>query len=205
MEPFIHSLQTLDPVVVYLVLFGIAYMENILPPLPSDVVVVFGGALVGFGQVGFAETLVATTIGSGLGFVTMFKIGEWFGVRILEQGKISFIPQSAVKTVDGWFQQYGYWIIIANRFLAGTRAVVSFFAGMTHLRILRTTALCVVSALVWNALLIGGGYALGNNWERIGFYLSTYSQVVTGAVVVAALLLVARYYYRKKGRRNSTP
>jgi membrane protein DedA with SNARE-associated domain len=201
-EAFIHSLQSVDPVVVYLVMFGIAYMENLLPPLPSDVIIVFGGALVGFGRVGFAESLVASTLGSALGFVTMFKIGEWFGVRILEKGKISFIPLSAVKTVDGWFQQYGYWIIVANRFLAGTRAVVSFFAGMTHLHIVRTTALCALSALVWNFALILGGYSLGNNWQKIGFYLTTYSQVVTATVVVVALLLIARYFSKRKGRRT---
>lgn len=197
MEDFIGYLQTLSPALVLATVFAIAFIENIFPPSPSDVVIVFGGSLVGLGRVGFVETLLCATAGSTLGFMAMYKIGDWFGDKILEQGKIRFIPPDAVKKVDEWFRKYGYWIIIGNRFLAGTRAVVSFFAGMAELNLFRTTVLCALSALVWNALLVTGGYYLGNNWERIGFYLSTYSQVVTAIIVVAALILIARYLYLK--------
>jgi membrane protein DedA with SNARE-associated domain len=196
-EDFIGYLQTLSPALVLATVFAIAFIENIFPPSPSDVVIVFGGSLVGLGRVGFVETLLCATAGSTLGFMAMYKIGDWFGDKILEQGKIRFIPPDAVKKVDEWFRKYGYWIIIGNRFLAGTRAVVSFFAGMAELNLFRTTVLCALSALVWNALLVTGGYYLGNNWERIGFYLSTYSQVVTAIIVVAALILIARYLYLK--------
>jgi membrane protein DedA with SNARE-associated domain len=134
----------------------------------------------------------------------MYKIGDWFGVRILEQGKISFIPVESVRKVDDWFRRYGYWIIIANRFLAGTRAVVSFFAGMAEISLPITTLLCFVSALAWNAVLIGGGYALGNNWERIGFYLSTYSQVVTGAAVLLAIAYLARYFIKRANNKKGS-
>lgn len=202
MEQFIGYLQTVSPALVLVTVFAIAFIENIFPPSPSDVVIVFGGSLVGLGRVGFAETLLCATLGSTLGFMTMYKIGDWFGDRILEQGKIRFIPPDAVKKVDEWFRKYGYWIIIGNRFLAGTRAVVSFFAGMAELNLFRTTILCFLSALVWNALLVTGGYYLGNNWERIGFYLSTYSQVVTAVIIVAALILTARYLYRKNNGRK---
>lgn len=203
MADFIGYLQTLSPALVLATVFLIAFIENIFPPSPSDVIIVFGGSLVGIGRVGFAETLLWATLGSTLGFMVMYKIGDWFGVKILEKGKIKFIPPEAVKKVDEWFRKYGYWIIIGNRFLAGTRAVVSFFAGMAELNLLRTTILCFVSALVWNAILITGGYYLGNNWERIGFYLSTYSQIVTAVIVVAALVLLARYFYMKNNGRKS--
>ena len=197
MEHIISYLQTVSPALVLFTVFAIAFIENIFPPSPSDVIIVFGGSLVGLGRVGFVETLLWATLGSTLGFMTMYKIGDWFGVKILEQGKIKFIPADSVKKVDDWFRRYGYWIIIANRFLAGTRAVVSFFAGMAELNLIRTTILCFLSALVWNAILVTGGYYLGNNWEKIGIYLSTYSQIVTAIVIVAVLILVARYLYRK--------
>jgi membrane protein DedA with SNARE-associated domain len=141
------------------------------------------------------------TVGSTLGFVLMFKIGHWFGSRILEQGRISFIPVEAVRKVETWFRRYGYWIIVANRFLSGTRAVVSFFAGMSELNLLKTTLLSLVSALAWNSILITGGYYLGKNWQRIGFYLSTYGQIVTALLVIIVIVLVARFLYKKN---NST-
>jgi len=203
-EALIQYLQSLDPWLVYAAVFSIAFIENIFPPSPSDLVVVFGGSLVGIGRVGFAETLLATTLGSTLGFMTMYTVGEWFGGRILEQGRITFIPRDAVRKVDDWFRQYGYWIIIANRFLAGTRAVVSFFAGMAHLKLGRTTLLSFLSALAWNAILVGAGYLLGQNWQRIGFYLSTYSQIVTAIVVIVVLLLAARYLYGRRKRKRSS-
>lgn len=197
MEDFILFIQSLDPYLIYVVVFAIAYIENVFPPSPSDVVVVFAGSLVGLERVGFAQTLLVATAGSTLGFITMYKIGDWFGDKILEQGKISFIPVSAVKKVEEWFARYGYWIIIANRFLAGTRAVVSFFAGMSELKLFKTTVLSFLSALVWNSILVAAGFYLGKNWERVGFYLSTYSQVVTAIIVLAIIVWIVKLIYQK--------
>ncbi len=197
MEDFIHYLQTLSPLLIYLAVFSISFVENIFPPFPSDVVIVFAGSLISVGQVGFVEILLLSTVGSSLGFVTMYKIGDWFGDNILEQGKIKFIPIESVRKVEAWFVKYGYWIIVANRFLAGTRAVVSFFAGMSELDLLKTTTLSFFSALLWNAVLVTVGLYLGQNWERIGYYLSTYSQIVTGALILVVIVFVARYFYNK--------
>jgi len=108
-----------------------------------------------------------------------------------------------VRKVDTWFQRYGYWLIIVNRFLAGTRAVVSFFAGMARLRLTVTIVLCAASALLWNTILVGGGYVLGHNWHHIGFYLSTYSEIVTGIVVLVAVVLLVHYFSRKNKRKPS--
>jgi membrane protein DedA with SNARE-associated domain len=196
-EEIIQWMQALSPMLVYALVFAIAYIENVFPPSPSDTIIVFGGSLAAIGHAGFLETLLAATAGSTLGFVTMYKIGDWFGARILEKGKITFIPVSTVKTVEEWFGKYGYWIVVANRFLSGTRAVVSFFAGMSKLNLLRTTVLSFLSALAWNSLLISAGFYLGKNWERIGFYLSTYSQVVTGILIVGVLIVAAKLISKK--------
>ncbi|HET6273601.1 MAG TPA: DedA family protein [Bacteroidota bacterium] len=204
MEDFILSLQSLDPLLIYLAVFLIAFVENVFPPSPSDLVIVFAGSLVGIEHLGFVPALLTATAGSTLGFVAMYKIGDWFGDRVLEEGKIRFIPITAVKKVEAWFTRYGYWIIIANRFLAGTRAVVSFFAGMSELNLVKTTLLSFVSALVWNSILLAGGYALGSNWQKIGIYLSTYSQIVTGVLIVVVLMFVAKFLYQKNSKQKST-
>jgi membrane protein DedA with SNARE-associated domain len=198
LDQILLQLQSLDPITVYAAVFLIALIENIFPPSPSDLMIVASGSLVGLGRVGFVETLACATLGSTIGFLIMYKIGDWFGVHILEQGKIKFIPVESVRKVEDWFKRYGYWIIVANRFLSGTRAVVSFFAGMSELKITKTTILCAASALAWNAILVTGGYFLGQNWQRIGFYLTTYSQIVTAILVIAVLLLVAKYIYNRR-------
>jgi membrane protein DedA with SNARE-associated domain len=198
----LHQLQLLDPLLIYGLIFAVAFVENIFPPSPSDMVIVFAGSLVGVGIIGYPQTLLFATLGSVLGFVVMYKIGDWFGVHILESGKVSFIPIASVKKAEAWFLKYGYWLIVANRFMAGTRAVVSFFAGMSELSLGKTTALCSVSALVWNAILISGGYYLGHNWHRIGFYLITYSRAVTGLIIIVVVWLVVRYFLKKRTQRS---
>jgi membrane protein DedA with SNARE-associated domain len=202
-EAIVTYLQSLDPLPIYLLAFSIAFIENIFPPSPSDVVIVFTGSMVGIGRVNFAETLLITTLGSTAGFVVMFKAGHWFGSHILETGRISFIPVASVKKVEAWFHHYGYWIIIVNRFLSGTRAVVSFVAGMSEMNLLVTTILCFLSALAWNAILISGGWYLGSNWQRIGIFLDTYSEIVTGVVVLAALVWTFWYLSRRNGAKKT--
>jgi membrane protein DedA with SNARE-associated domain len=202
---YLHQLQLLDPVVILFLMFGIAFIENLFPPAPSDVLIVFGGSLVGMGIVGLPESLLFATAGSTLGFVAMYKIGDWFGVHILESGKLSFIPVDSVKKAESWFLKYGYWVIVANRFLAGTRAVVAFFAGMSELNLWKTTLLSCLSALVWNSFLIASGYYLGQNWEVIEYYILAYSRVVTIVIVAVVLVLVARYYWKKRRNRRAEP
>ena len=192
MDELITSLQSLPPLVIYSVVFTVALVENVFPPSPSDVLIVCAGSLTGFGQVGFIEVLIAATFGSTLGFLLMYGIGIWFGRRILDDGRLKFLPRDAIRKVETWFVRYGYWIIVGNRFLSGTRAVVAFFAGVSELNLARTVLFSFVSSLLWNAILISSGYALGSNWQQIGSYLASYGQVVTGVIVLVILVIVTR-------------
>ena len=163
--------------------------------------IVAGGYLVGVGHIDFFTALLIATIGSTTGFMTMYKIGDWFGLRIIETGKIKFFPLESVHKVEIWFRHYGYWLIIVNRFLSGTRAVVGFFAGMAEVKFIPTAILCFVSAFIWNWILVYAGTLLGENWGSIGFYLKTYSQVVTG-LVVTGLIFLFIVWYRRRGKKN---
>jgi len=197
LELLIEMLRTLDPSLVYMAVFAVALLENLFPPFPSDLVIVFGGSLVGTGRLSFPAALLCATAGGTIGFVIMFGIGRWFGEKILAQERILFIRRQSVERVDAWFRRYGFWLIVANRFLAGTRAVVSFVAGMAEMGLLPTIGLCALGALVWNAVLLAGGYYLGDNWSRIGATLAAYSEGVAlcGAGV---LLVLAALYLRRR-------
>lgn len=198
METIITSLQALDPFWVYVSIFLIAYIENIFPPSPSDVMIVAAGYLVGIGHIDLTTSLLVSTLGSTTGFMTMYKIGDWFGLRIIETGKIKFLPLESVHKVETWFRKYGYWLIVINRFLSGTRAVVGFFAGMAEVRFLPTAILCFVSAMVWNGILLYAGTLLGEHWQSIGDYLTTYSQIVTGIVLIGVIVVIY-FWYKKRG------
>ena len=179
-------------------IFLVAFIENLFPPAPSDVLVVFGGALAAMDKGSLILAYFAGTIGSTCGFILMFLIGRWFGERILEQGKIKFIKKDALHKFEHWFQKYGFGLIIANRFLTGTRAIVSFFAGISELDFKITTLLSFVSSSLWYGILIYAGYSLGQHWERIGWYLKTYSIAITVLVTVIAAVALFRYMFKKK-------
>lgn len=201
MEEIVTNLQQLSPVWVYAAIFFIAYIENLFPPSPSDVMIVAGGYLVGIGHIEFFTALFIATIGSTSGFMTMYQIGDWFGLKIIEKRKIKYLPIQSIHKVESWFRKYGYWLIIVNRFLSGTRAVVGFFAGMAEVKFIPTAILCFFSALAWNGILVYAGTLLGENWESIGFYLTTYSQIVT-ALLVTGLSIVFILWYRKRGKKR---
>ncbi len=201
-ESIILYLQSLPPEGVLLAAFVITFTENIFPPAPSDVLLVFCGTLVGIGTVGFIPLAVSATLGSAVGFAVMYWVGIKFG-KTVESGKMKFMPVSAIRKSEEWFAKYGYWLIIANRFLSGTRAVISVFAGMSRLNFPKTLGLSAVSALVWNGILCYAGLTLGNNWRSIDHYLTTYANAITPIVIVAVLVLIF-IWYRKRNTSTDT-
>jgi membrane protein DedA with SNARE-associated domain len=200
LEEIIKFLSDVNPIIIYLVIFGISYIENIFPPSPSDVIVLFGGSLIALGKGNFIAILLAASCGSLLGFLSMYFIGKWFGKRFLDSGKLRFISVMGVQKVENWFRKYGYGIIIANRFLAGTRAVVSFFAGIANLNIKITTLLSFVSALLWNFILLYAGFQMGKNWQIIISKLETYWLLVSACLLMLVLIFLIRYILSKKYR-----
>lgn len=127
LEEIIAYISTLDTSWIYVILFFFAFIENVFPPSPSDVVVVVGASLIATTSLGFVPVLIITSIGSALGFILMYYVGYFLSEKVLRSGKLKFISQDALHKTDEWFTKYGYKIILANRFLPGTRSVISFF------------------------------------------------------------------------------
>jgi membrane protein DedA with SNARE-associated domain len=203
-EEIINFLSEVNPLIVYFVIFGISFIENIFPPSPSDVVVLFGGSMVAVGKANFLLTLLAASSGSMFGFVTMYFIGKWFGRKFLDSGRMKFISPASIQKVEIWFRKYSYAIIIANRFLAGTRAVVSFFAGMSEINLKITTILSFIIALLWYFILIYSGYQMGINWQSIISYLQTYWMVISAILILMLLIWLVKYFLtRKKNPPNA--
>lgn len=198
-EHVLSFISELTPFWIYVALFFFSFVENVFPPSPSDLVVVVGGSLIGTGELHFVPTLLLTTIGSVLGFMTLFFIGTQLDRKIIQAGKIKFISIEGLTKVELWFKKWGYWIILANRFLPGTRSVISFFAGLSELNFKKTAGLAGISALVWNAIIIYLGIIFGTNIEIIDKYLSTYSNIawiITG--LIAAVIIVRILLRRRK-------
>ena len=193
----------MSPLGVLSILFLVAYIENVFPPSPSDVLTVFAGTLVGAGTIGFVPALAASTLGGTLGFMTAYAAGRYFEQRVV-QGKFGkYLPAATIHQVEQLFRKYGNGVIVANRFLAGTRAAVSFFAGMSRMNLGVTTALCAVSAAVWNSILLYMGMIFANNWQEAVVYIQRYALIAT--IVLAITLLVLGWMFFRRRKQQTQP
>ena len=197
-EDILNSLADFPPLWIYASLFFFSFIENIFPPSPSDVVIVVAGTLVSTSVISFIPTLLVTSIGSVLGFMTLFFIGTQVDKKIIEKGRFKFLSRDALDKAEKWFSKYGYWVILGNRFLSGTRAVISFFAGLSELNFKKTFLLALTSSLVWNLLIISLGVMFGNNVALVDQHLKTYSNIVLAITIVVMVILILRYFLQKR-------
>lgn len=197
-------IENIDPIWAYVVLFFSAIIENLFPPIPGDTVTVFGAYLITTGQLGFWGVYLSTTLGSIVGFNIMYLIGIKFGRSFLNSKfRARLFSEKQFNKVQRWFAKYGYTVILANRFMSGTRSVISLFAGFFHLNWLLVLGLSALSAFIWNGLLIYAGYLLGVNWDVITGIIKHYNNIVIIATVIAVFLFIM-FRRRRKRKRQET-
>ena len=201
-EDILNNISNFTPFWIYVTLFFFAFVENVFPPSPSDLVVVIGGSLVSTGVVNFIPILLLTTFGSVIGFMVLFYFGSTVDRKVVHSGKFKYIPVGAIDKVELWFKKYGFYVILGNRFFPGTRSVISFFAGMSMMKAKKTIFLATISAFVWNAIIIYLGYIFGNNVSVVDKYLSTYSNIAIGIAILMVLILIIKTVIRKKNTKN---
>jgi membrane protein DedA with SNARE-associated domain len=209
LESVISWLQHADPSLVYLFLFLIAFIENVVPPVPGDVPIAFIGYLICKSEITFAGALLWSSLGSTAGFMLVYMLSKHLGLKLYAEGESSaqhwlsksvhrFFPPSDMELLRRKFATHGYLAVLANRFLFGSRAVISVMAGLMHLKTPFVLLAALTSAFVWNVLLLYGGYLLGSNWQDIGGYAAMYSIPVTIAFVLMLSLAVWKFIKERK-------
>jgi membrane protein DedA with SNARE-associated domain len=193
-----HYIQSMEPLVAYIVLGLASYFENIFPPAPGDAITVFGASLVGTGHLGFIGVFISSTFGSVLGFMTYYAIGYFYEKQILEKRNLKFLEPKSIQLAEKWFAKYGYNIVLANRFLSGIRSIISLFCGVSKLDFKKVLVYATISASVWNILLIIIGMQLGKNWQEIEYYLSNYAKIIFSIIGLAAIYFIYRMIKKKK-------
>jgi membrane protein DedA with SNARE-associated domain len=196
-----HWIQTLSPAAVYVAILVIAYGENVLPPVPGDMVVVLGGYLAGTGSLSFTVVVILSTIGGALGFMTMYAFGHMIGGAVMDPDRLKWIPKRRVRRAQQWLREWGYGVVAANRFLSGLRSVISLTVGMAHMNVWKTAFWSTASAALWTCLIAFLGYKVGESWEVVSVWIRQYGQVIGVAIVVFIIIQVVRY--RKNVTRGS--
>ena len=187
--------QSLDSWWGYLFLCVSAMAENLFPPLPGDSFVILSAFLVGRGHLQFLPAYTASTVGSITGFMLLFFAGKYWGRRLFQRGKGRFFSFNHLEKVEGWFERFGFLVIVFNRFLSGFRSIVSFAAGMAGMNTRKVFLLALLSCLIWNGVLMGVGVTVGENWVVI---VSHYKRVVLALIVILLSFIWIKTYLQKR-------
>ena len=177
--------------------WGIALLmaiENVFPPIPSEVIMGIGGVLVARGQMAFWPLLAAGTIGSTAGNYVWFWIGDKWGYQRLAPvvdrwGRWLTLEWEDIEAATRFFQRHGQWVVLVLRFSPFLRTMISLPAGLSHMKTWKFLLFTFVGAGIWNVMLIAGGHWLDRYLEQ--------SQAAMGWIVFGALgLALAAYLWR---------
>lgn len=173
-------------------------VENLFPPIPSEVVMPFAGFLVDEGDMSFILVLIAGTVGAGLGAVVIYFVGALVTEHqtrtwIERNGKWFLMSVEDYDRASQSFDKYGNIMILAGRLIPGVRSLISLPAGLKRMNFLVFSGLTLIGTILWNGVLITGGLILGRNWQMILSFLDTYELIVW----VTAGLLLFIYIFRR--------
>lgn len=177
--------------------WGIAllmFLENVFPPIPSELIMGVGGIAIARGSMTFWPLLLAGTAGSTLGNYVWFLIGDRLGYRRLEPlikrwGRWLTLSWRDVEAATRFFQRHGQWIVFAMRFSPFLRTLISLPAGLSHMKHWKFLAFTFAGAAVWNSLLIVGGQWLAN-------YVKSIQHLVGPLIAAIVVLAVAGWLWR---------
>jgi len=202
LQDLIDFLLPQNNVFLYFFLFASAVVENLFPPIPGDTITAFGAFLVGTGRLDYLMVYISTTLGSVVGFMALFMLGRFLEREFFINKNYKAFSAEAIVKAEEWFNRYGYFIVLANRFLPGIRSVISIVSGISRLKIHRVFLLSLLSASVWNLIWIQAGFMLGNNWdvvkEKIADIMKKYNIAAGIAIAVGVIAYLCYRIYKKK-------
>ncbi|WP_434589017.1 DedA family protein [Streptomyces sp. A5-4] len=170
---------------------GIAIaLENLFPPLPSEVILPLAGFAAGAGQMSLIAALLWTTAGSVVGALALYGVGALLGRdrTVAIAVKLPLVKVSDIERTEAWFQRHGTKAVFFGRMIPVFRSLISIPAGIERMPLPVFLGLTTLGSALWNTLFVLAGYTLGENWADVTGYVSTYSKVVLVAAVLAVLL-----------------
>jgi membrane protein DedA with SNARE-associated domain len=184
--------------------FGIAwliFLENIFPPIPSEIILTFGGFMTTKTDLTFVGVVITSTIGSVIGAIALYGIGTWIGENKLynlvqKYGKFLRVTTEDLTKTFKWFERYGYWTIFFCRFIPLIRSLISIPAGITRMNIWIFIIFTTIGTLLWNIVLIYLGQTVGGNWHVIVNYMDIYSKIIYVLLLLLVIYILFKWLKR---------
>lgn len=176
-------------------------LENIFPPIPSELIMPLAGFTVSQGKLQFLSVVIAGTIGSLLGATPWYFLGKYWGLKRTKKiadkyGKWLTVSGEDVEKAKKWFDRRGYAATALGRLVPGIRTYISIPAGISKMPLIPFLIYSTAGSIVWVSLLTYSGYILGENYERVGAYLKPIS-----AFVLIAVLSISIYWIIKRRKK----
>ena len=192
----------------YLGVFLMIALENVFPPIPSEIILPFGGFMTTYTSMTVPGVVIASTAGSVVGAMILYGIGLLLDVERLEKiidrfGHILRITKEDVHKADAWFDKYGIWTVLFCRMVPLIRSLISIPAGMSNMKFWLFIVFTTVGTLIWNIILVSVGAALGDNWDRITEFMDVYSNIAY-AIIGIGIIIFLVYFFNKKRKANET-
>lgn len=178
-------------------------LENIFPPIPSEIILTFGGFMTVESTMTIPGVVLAATAGSVIGAVLLYWIGLQLDVERLEKitdrwGYVLRITKKDIHRADAWFDRYGPWTVFFCRFVPLIRSLISIPAGMSNMKFPLFLVLTAIGTLIWNIVLVSLGASLGNSWDVVVEYMEVYSRIIYAVLLVIVIFVGFKFAKRLK-------
>lgn len=187
MDALLQWLQHLSPATLYAAIWAAAFIENVFPPLPSDVVVAFGSFVAAQGAGTALGVFLATWTGNVVGAMLVYSLGRRYGAERLERRLAGPMAESRDAKMRAMFHRYGMPAVFVSRFVPGVRALVPAFAGALRLPAAWTVAMIAAASGLWYGLITIIAFRVGADWPHLKAVISRYSST---AAIVGSVILV---------------
>jgi membrane protein DedA with SNARE-associated domain len=180
--------------------FLLVFIETVIPPIPSELVLTLAGWQAQVGRMSLPFTIAAATLGATLGSLVLYWLGAKFGeeraLRLM--ARLPLVEDEDLQRASAAFRRYGPAVVFFGRFLPIVRSLVSLPAGAQHMPLARFVLLTAAGSAIWNTVLVGGGFLLGTQHERLEAVLGYVDYVVYGAIAVGVGWLLIRHLRRRR-------
>ena len=199
-DEFLYTLEHGGPYWAYSLVAAAAAVEYVFPPIPGDTVALFAVALAVRAQLHWAFVYLFMTLGALAGGLAAWGFGLWLAGHEDQWPAFLKTPGAAraLDAVRRGYDKHGGLYLAANRFLPALRAFFFVGAGLSRMSAGAVILFGGISAALWNALLLGAGYALGTNWEALRDLAERYTAATLILILLTVVGIVARFLYDTK-------
>ena len=200
LESIVNTINSLGYVGIALLMA----LENIIPPIPSELIMPLAGFTVTQDKMNFLGVIIAGTIGSVLGATPWYFLGKSWGLRRTKRvanryGKWLTLSGKDVEQAKVWFDRRGYFATAIGRLVPGIRTYISLPAGISKMPLVPFLFYSTLGSIFWVSLLTAAGYIFGSNYHKVGEYMKPVSILV----LVGVLFATAYWIIKRKRNFNS--